>query len=153
MAIEDFIRREYGSRTSAKTLKDARRATRATIKSRARASKDKDRPSLQQQRADMQSRRADYKSLIDARVIKDTRSGRDLITGNKISVAVKVSKRMQDLTDRQLDVVGDVLTKRGGEKGKEFFEEQRDKILKRRAKSAKNSGLLGGLGTDLTSRM
>lgn len=152
MAIEDFIRREYGSRTSAKTLKDARKATKATIKSRKKASKDKDRLSLQEQRAAMQSRRADYKSLIDAGVIDDTRSGKKLITGNKINVAFKVSKRMEDLTDAQLDVVGKVLINRGGEEGKKFFEKQRDKIQKRR-KSAKNNGLLGGLGTDLTARM
>jgi hypothetical protein len=152
VAIEDFIRREYGSRTSAGTLREARKATKKTNKMRAKARKDKDRLSLKEQRIAMESRRADYRKLIDAGVIKDTKSGQALIAGNKFQIANRVSERMQDLSDRQLDVVGAVLSKRGPQ-AKRFYEKEREKIRIRRGKSAKNTGLLGAVGIDLSARV
>jgi len=125
---EEFIRREYGAFTNSKSLSEARsqrRKTNLILK------KNKNRDSLQEQLATMRAKREAYEKIKEAGIIKTTKEGRDLISGNIFERQRKVAAKMRTLSDRQLDVLSG-LVEGQGDNARNWFERQREKINKER---------------------
>ena len=111
MALEDFIRREYGSMVSSKSAAEAYTQREKVLSN---LKKNKNRDSLQQQRADMQARREMYDIAKNAGVISSTKDGKELITGTLNEKMGKVQARMELLSSKQLDAMSGLAKSQGG---------------------------------------
>lgn len=128
---EEFIRREYGAFTRGISLNDAKeqqRKARNTMRNR------KKNPPLSEQRDSMQARRDAYQKIINAGIINTVREGKTMITGKTSDVKERILDRMNTMTSRQLDVLGDVVAdkrvvNRFG--ASSWYERQKAKIAKR----------------------
>lgn len=132
MALEDFIRREYGSMVSSKSAEEAYTQREKVLSN---LKKNKNRDSLQQQQADMQARREMYSIAKNAGVIASTKDGKELITGTLSEKMEKVQARMELLSSEQLDAMS-VLAKSQGGRAEWWYERQKNKLKKRRADQA-----------------
>jgi hypothetical protein len=132
MALEDFIRREYGAMVSSSSAEEAYTQRKKVLSN---LKKNKNRDSLQKQREDMQTRREMYSIAKNAGVIASTKDGKELITGTTKEKQDKVLARMQTLSNRQLDAMT-VLAKSQGGMAEWWYERQKKKLQNRRADQA-----------------
>lgn len=149
MSMEDFILREYGTRTVSESLRDANRRALADRVRKAEYEGKKAKgevPTLKQQLEDLRDRRKDWETAKELGIVPTVKAGQELFSGNALQKANKIGGLMKTLDSAQLDFLQSVVNKRGDERAQNWYQKTRDKIEKRRSKNV--SGLMG-VGTNL----
>ena len=119
MSIEDFIKKEYGTRslTSTRAVTNKSRRKKKTNESFekyfAKFYNPKAKDSLAKQRADMRERRSDFSSMVDAGVISTTKQGVELLGKIKDKeTRPEVVSYMSRLSDSQISELQTVFDRR-----------------------------------------
>ena len=149
MSMEDFILREYGTRTVSESLRDANRRALADRVRKAEYEGKKAKgevPTLKQQLEDLRDRRKDWETAKELGIVPTVKAGQELFSGNALQKASKIGGLMKTLDSTQLDFLQSVVNKRGDDRARNWYQKTRDKIEKRRSKNV--SGLMG-VGTNL----
>tara|TARA_R100000734_G_C3317704_1_gene111089 strand:+ start:82 stop:681 length:600 start_codon:yes stop_codon:yes gene_type:complete len=118
MSVEDFIKKEYGTRslTSTRAVTNKSRRKKKTNESFekyfAKFYNPKAEGSLAKQRVDMRERSADYQAMVQAGVISSVKQGRTLV--DKLQdeeTRPEVTRYMANLDDKQISQLKDVVDK------------------------------------------